>query len=600
MILTDKIKHQYDVWQGDEKSKRTALDGVSIDVAAGEFLAILGANGSGKSTLAKHLNVLLLPDEGVVLVDGKDTADEKHLWEIRTTVGMVFQNPDNQIIGTSVEEDVAFGPENRSMEPSAIKERVADSLRAVGLLSKRKVSPYRLSGGQKQRVAVAGVLAADSACIVLDEPTAMLDPVSRRELMEVIQKLHEDGRTIILITHHTDEAALADRLILMDHGRIAAQGTPAELFRDPELLRSIRMDIPPVTELASMLSETGVIGDDTVLTKADLIARVLEAGRNESSGTGKRERSAGAKGDDRSTSVCPAGATVLEVKDLHYTYSKGEINETPVLKGVSFTLHEGECIGLIGTSGSGKTTLAKNLNGLLRADSGDVLFRGESIFRKGYKLSGLRREVGLVFQNPETQLFCKTVLDDVMFGPRRMGMNDEEALSAAKEALSVVDIGEEYHGISPMDLSGGQKRRVALAGVLAMNPSVLILDEPAAGLDPGMKAEIFGIIEKTRRDRGTAVLLVSHEMEDIVRYTDRVMLMSDGTIALEGTPAEVFTQVDKVRDLGADVPAVTEIMHELGKAGLPLERLAVTTSDAAEVIASAVRSSGKAGEGGGR
>ena len=201
MILTDNISHQYDVWKGDEKYKRTALDGVSLDVKAGEFVAVLGANGSGKSTFAKHLNVLLLPDEGAVWIDGMSTADEKNLWAIRTTVGMVFQNPDNQIIGTSVEEDVAFGPENKSMESVMIQEKVANSLAAVGLLSKRKVSPHRLSGGQKQRVAVAGVLAADSTCIVLDEPTAMLDPVSRRELIEIINRLHNEGRTIILITH---------------------------------------------------------------------------------------------------------------------------------------------------------------------------------------------------------------------------------------------------------------------------------------------------------------------------------------------------------------------------------------------------------------
>jgi energy-coupling factor transport system ATP-binding protein len=424
----------------------------------------------------------------------------------------------------------------------------------------------------------------------------MLDPVSRRELMDVIQKLHEDGRTIILITHHTDEAALADRLILMDRGHIAAQGTPAELFADSELLRSIRMDIPPVTELAMMLSDAGIVGDGgTVLTKGELIARVIEAGRNAASCTGHREGTAGEKEDYHTSYKTPAGRPVLEVRDLHYTYQKGEINETPVLKGVSFTLHEGECIGLIGTSGAGKTTLAKNLNGLLKAESGDVLYRGESIYRNGYKLSGLRKEVGLVFQNPETQLFCKTVLDDVMFGPRKMGMTDEEALAAAKEALATVDIDEEYHDISPMDLSGGQKRRVALAGVLAMKPSVLILDEPAAGLDPGMKTEIFNIIEKTRRENGTAVILVSHEMEDIVRYCDRVMLMADGTIKLEGTPDEVFSQVEKVREFGADVPAVTDLMYELRKAGFALGRLAVTTADAAEAIASVIT-----GEGGGR
>ena len=276
MIRTDRIKHQYDVWKGDEKFKRTALNGVSLDVKRGDFIAILGANGSGKSTLAKHLNVLLLPDEGTVWIDGKDTGNEKYLWQIRTTVGMVFQNPDNQIIGTSVEEDVAFGPENRNMDPVTIQSKVTNSLAAVGLLSKRKTSPYRLSGGQKQRVAVAGVLASDSSCIVLDEPTAMLDPVSRKELMEVICRLHREGKTIILITHHTDEAAFADRVILMDKGSIVKEGTPSDIFADRELLRSIRMDIPSVTDLGFTLREKGVIKESPVLDKEELIGLLMK------------------------------------------------------------------------------------------------------------------------------------------------------------------------------------------------------------------------------------------------------------------------------------------------------------------------------------
>ena len=587
MILTDKIRHQYDVWKGDEKFKRTALDGVSLDVKQGEFVAILGANGSGKSTLAKHLNVLLLPDEGIVWIDGKDTRDEKYLWQIRTTVGMVFQNPDNQIIGTSVEEDVAFGPENRNMEPSVIQSKVTNSLTAVGLLSKRKVSPYRLSGGQKQRVAVAGVLAADSSCIVLDEPTAMLDPVSRQELMDVIHNLHSEGKTIILITHHTDEAAGADRVILMDKGQVVKEGAPSEIFADRELLRSIRMDIPPVTDLGFALKEKGVISKLPVLDKDELTDMLMKESEKISKSASVRTDTA----SDLPESDAVTGHSkeiILQAKAVEYTYSKGTAFETKVLNGVSFDVHKGECIGLIGTSGAGKTTLLKHLNGLLKAEKGDVLFKGESIYSKNYKLSKLRKSVGLVFQNAENQLFCKTVLDDVRFGPLKMGMTEDKALEAAKASLQLVEIGEEYFEASPQYLSGGQKRRVAIAGILAMEPEMLILDEPAAGLDPGMKEEIFSIIDSIRDERGTSVIIVSHEMEDMVRYADRIMIMHDGVIAMEGTPKEVFSHVERVRKLGAAVPEVTSIMDELMKRGFPAMELQVETEAAACEIANAL------------
>ncbi len=282
------------------------------------------------------------------------------------------------------------------------------------------------------------------------------------------------------------------------------------------------------------------------------------------------------------------GEIILRAKDVEYTYSKGTANETKVLKGVSFDVHKGECIGLIGTSGAGKTTFLKHLNGLLKAEKGDVLFKGESIYRKGFKLNELRKSVGLVFQSAENQLFCKTVLDDVKFGPLKMGMSEEEALAAAKASLKLVDIDEEYFDVSPQDLSGGQKRRVAIAGILAMEPEVLILDEPAAGLDPGMKEEIFSIIDDIRHKRGTAVIIVSHEMEDMVRYADRVMIISDGVIALEGTPKEVFSQVERVRELGADVPGVTDIMDELMKRGFPEMEMQVDTEAAACEIAAAL------------
>ncbi|MCI9382455.1 MAG: energy-coupling factor transporter ATPase [Dorea sp.] len=285
MIDIKNLVHRYTIWESDtKKSKKTVLDDVTLDISPGQLVAILGPNGSGKSTLAKHLNVLLLPDEGTVWIDGKDTKDAKALWDIRSTVGMVFQNPDNQIVGTSVEEDVAFGPENKNLPSTLIQEKVADSLRAVGLLHKRKSSPFRLSGGQKQRVAIAGALAGTPRCIVLDEPTAMLDPAARKEVIHVIHKLNKEaGITIVLITHHTDEVVGADKIILMNQGHIIQEGTPKEVFDNFELLKKVKMDVPQVTELAWNLARQGIPIKTPVLTEEQFVTemmRIYEDGKN--------------------------------------------------------------------------------------------------------------------------------------------------------------------------------------------------------------------------------------------------------------------------------------------------------------------------------
>ena len=259
MIRIENLVHKYTVWESEtSKSQRTVLDGISFDIPSGQFLAILGPNGCGKSTLAKHLNVLLLPAEGTVWIDGKNTADVAKLWEIRKQVGMVFQNPDNQIIGTSVEEDTAFGPENQQVPSEEIRQRVESSLSAVKLLHKRKMSPSRLSGGQKQRVAIAGTIAANASCIVLDEPTAMLDPRGRREVMETISRLNrEKGITVVLITHHMDEAAKAERVVVLHKGVVAADGTPQQVFSQVERLRELRIATPESVELCYELNKVG-------------------------------------------------------------------------------------------------------------------------------------------------------------------------------------------------------------------------------------------------------------------------------------------------------------------------------------------------------
>ena len=257
--------------EGNVESIQTALDKVSLDVKKGDFIAVLGHNGSGKSTLAKHINAILEPTEGSLWVDGFDTTDEKNIWDIRQRAGMVFQNPDNQIIASVVEEDVGFGPENIGVPTDEIWQRVEESLKAVGMLKYRAHSPNKLSGGQKQRVAIAGVMAMQPECIVLDEPTAMLDPVGRKEVLEAVHALNrEKGVTIILITHYMEEVVEADHVYVMDAGKVVMQGTPRSIFSQVERLKEYRLDVPQVTELAYELKQAGVDLPDGILTREEL------------------------------------------------------------------------------------------------------------------------------------------------------------------------------------------------------------------------------------------------------------------------------------------------------------------------------------------
>ena len=273
MIKISKLIHDY--IQRDEEGNPSgtvrAIDDVSLDVRPGQFIAILGHNGSGKSTLAKHLNALLFPTEGTVWVNGLDTKDQSVLWDIRQTAGMVFQNPDNQIIGQVVEEDVGFGPENMGVPTEEIWERVEESLKAVGMYEYRKKSPNRLSGGQKQRVSIAGVIAMHPGCIVMDEPTAMLDPSGRADVISAARTLNRgEGITIILITHFMEEAILADHVFVMDRGKIAMQGTPREVFSKVEEMQALDLDVPQVTLLGHLLRKEGLDIPEGILTKEEL------------------------------------------------------------------------------------------------------------------------------------------------------------------------------------------------------------------------------------------------------------------------------------------------------------------------------------------
>lgn len=266
------LKNLTHLYHNELGTEIRALDRVDLEIGPGQFVAIIGRNGSGKSTLARHLNALLLPADGDCLVRGMNTREHKHLWDIRQMVGMVFQNPDNQIVAAVVEEDIAFGPENLGIAPALIRSRVAEALRLVGMEDYRFHGPHLLSGGQKQRVAIAGVLAMECNCMVLDEPTAMLDPVGRREVLEAVCRLHRDqGITVVYITHFMEEAIRADRIIVMDGGRIALEGTPAAVFSQTEKIRSLGLDVPASAEISRLLREQGVELPTGIVTDEQLV-----------------------------------------------------------------------------------------------------------------------------------------------------------------------------------------------------------------------------------------------------------------------------------------------------------------------------------------
>ena len=270
MVICNDLVYKYP--QSEDEQPNVAIDGLNLEVNKGEFLVVLGHNGSGKSTFAKHINALLIPTEGEVYVDGLRTSQESNLWNIRNVAGMVFQNPDNQIVATIVEEDVAFGPENLGLEPKEIRKRVDDSLRNVRMYEYRKHAPHLLSGGQKQRVAIAGILAMMPKCIVFDEPTAMLDPFGRKEVIRTIKEINKKyGITIILITHNMEEAVEADRIVVMDNGKIVMNGKPKEIFRNVTLMKKIGLDVPQVTELAYELKQKGINIESDILTINEMV-----------------------------------------------------------------------------------------------------------------------------------------------------------------------------------------------------------------------------------------------------------------------------------------------------------------------------------------
>ena len=591
MAIIETHNLSFDYIRRDDEGNVTgitrAVNDVNLSVKRGEFIAILGGNGSGKSTLAKHINAILYPTEGYVLVDGKRTSEEDNIWSIRQQAGMIFQNPDNQIIGSVVEEDVGFGPENMGIPSEEIWERVEEALKTLGMWEYRKHSPMRLSGGQKQRVAIAGVVAMHPKCIIMDEPTAMLDPVGRKDVIRAARALNDVEKvTVILITHYMEEAIYADRIFVMEKGEVKMAGSPREIFSRVEELEQLRLDIPQATRLAYELMKKGMDRlPECVLSEEELIQEISRSypaayDVNTVYGTGalSKQQTGGA---DSSTP-----AVILD--HVNYIYNEGMPDEIKALDDVSFEIRKGDYVGLIGHTGSGKSTLVQHLDGLLKASSGHIYFNGEDIYDSDYNMRGLRGKVGLVFQYPEHQLFEETVFKDVCFGPKNIGLSEKEAELSAYAALKAVKLPDEYYFVSPFDLSGGQKRRVAIAGVLAMKPEVLILDEPMAGLDPEGRDEILGLVNELHEEQGITIVLVSHSMEDVAEYAERIIVMDKGRVFMNGTPREVFYHASKLETIGLAAPRVTYVMRGLKRAGFNVDSTAITIPEATDSVLEAV------------
>lgn len=570
MIRAEQIRFQYkkrDV-DGNVIATEEILKGLDITIKKGEFIALLGRNGSGKTTFSKQLNAILRPSEGTVTVDEMGTRDAEKLYDIRQHVGMVFQNPDNQMVAANVEEEVAFGPENLGMESDTIVARVKQALEQVRMWKRRKTAPNHLSGGQKQRIAIAGILAMHPDYIVLDEPTAMLDPKGRKEVMEALQRLNQEQEmTVILITHDMEEAALASRVILLADGQMRFDGRPEKFFGADALLAEMGMEAPLSYRVRKLIDSDVFekkIGDarveEATIDKREKVAEYDKTGREWEASSElvdkKKNKKAEAETDEKNQDL-------LSLQHVSYIYSPGTAYEKVALDDVNLSLGKGEIVGLAGHTGSGKSTMIQLLNGLLKPTSGTVTFEGKDIHAKGYSGNYLRSKVGMVFQYPEHQMICDTVWEDVAFGPSKQGLTGEACETRVEEALRFVDLPEKYYQASPLQLSGGQKRRVAIAGVFAMHPEYIILDEPAAGLDAAGKREIFDRIRRMSREQGIGVLLVSHSMEDLAEYADRIIVLDDGKKILDDRPAQVFAKRETLADCGLDVPETVKLADKL-------------------------------------
>ena len=539
------------------------LKDIGLSIREGEFVAVIGHNGSGKSTLGKMLNALLIPDSGNVIVAGMNTRQRERHASIRSMVGMVFQRPQDQIVATTVAEDTAFGPANLGLAPAEIRRRVSGALKATGLADYADRPSYMLSAGETQRMALAGVLAMQPKCVIFDETTAMLDPVGREMVLEQARALKAQGLTVIFITHLMDEAAQADRVVVLNEGRLVMDGNPRSIFSNEAELKKIGLELPETAELSRQLHQLIPHISSGNLFKSDLFREIPQY-----SGDGQPQRM-----------KHPASSTpkVIEVEHLTHVYLRGGLLAHPSLNGINYSVNQGSASGLMGSTGSGKSTLLQHLNALIKPQQGRVSVFGEDLSKMDLDIRQLRSRVGLVFQQPEHQIFEQYVGDEVAFAARNFKVVGKLS-EIVRDAMNSVGLDfEKFKDRFTSSLSGGEQRKVALASVLAGQPEILLLDEPLAGLDPQSRQTLSNHLRKLKALRLTLVVS-THQLEVTMEWLDEISVLAKGKDVLAGDPGTVFKQIDSLAEFGLTAPLAVRVANAFRQKGWPIKEDAITST----------------------
>ncbi len=542
------------------------LQGVDLSVARGEFVALLGRVGAGKTTLCMALNGLV-PHvtggvfQGDVTIAGQNTK-EIGVAEIARSVGLVFQDPESQLVQMRVDDEVAFGLENLGVPLAEMEERVTWALNAVGLTALRGRSPLMLSGGEKQRVAIAAMLAMRPRVLVLDEPTASLDPLGKAAVFHVLASLraHHDI-TILMATQDLERiSSYADRVLVLHEGRIALQGPPDEVFAQVDLLQSFGIGVPQLAELAHLLARH-TRRHYTFTTPATAYKELRRRARK------IRMRKLRVLPAEPAEPVAQPFADRIHVgiENVSYTYDDG----TPALRGVSLALRPGDFVALLGPNGAGKTTLAKHLNGLLRPATGRVVV--ENVDTRLAPVARLARSVGYAFQNPDHQIFASTVREEISFGLRMQELPASIIESRCAEVMERFQLGP-YMDLPPALLGFGQRRKVALASIIAMQPKVLILDEPTGGLDWRSTQELMQAVAAFNA-MGRTVVLITHDMRLVAEYANRAIVLRDGRLAFDGPTRDLFGQPKVLAQAQLTLPPVARLSRRLAREGMAADCL---------------------------
>jgi energy-coupling factor transport system ATP-binding protein len=544
------------------------LRGVNLEISAGEFVAVLGRVGAGKSTLCMALNGLVPHATGGVFrgdvtVLGRNTKTHP-IADLARSVGLVFQDPEMQLTQMRVEDELAFGPENLGVPSGEIEERVTWALDAVGLASYRDRSPLLLSGGEKQRVAIAAMLAMRPQALVLDEPTANLDPAGKATIFNLLARLARERQiTIVLATQELERVArYVQRVVVLHDGVIALDDTPAAVFAQAPLLLEWGIGVPQLAELASLLTQQ--TGRSHCFLRMDEAYAQL---RGELRAVTEPGHAAADQPDARLTPQMPAARAPeptsepqLALDQVSFNYPDG----TAALRNASLAVAAGEFVALLGANGSGKTTLAKHLNGLLKPTNGRVRVNGRDT--RPARVAELARQVGYIFQNPDHQIFAATVEDEVAFGPRLQNLSPAEVTERVNWALALFDLSP-FRASPPALLGWGQRRQVAVASVLATRPQVLVLDEPTGGLDARSQDELMTAVTAFNRSGGT-VILITHNMRLVAEYAARAVVMAGGQVAFDAAPSALFEHREILASAKLATPAVVRLSQRLARCGL--------------------------------